>query len=230
MREPRIVTFYRDLPEPTPFEDAEQWAINFCTALERFQRRVEANYTEATLERLLHSGDAMTRRAAVVALGLVGSMDLNAAVAGRLHDEDDLVRQLAGNALWAIWFRGQRPEYARELQEILNRSDRRRVLHGLNALLLQVKDFAEAYNQRAIVYYQFGEFRRAAADCETVLRLNPYHFGAAAGMAQCYLRLNEPQAALNAFRTALEINPNLDDVEAAVKALEEVLGEGAEGL
>ena len=70
-----------------------------------------------------------------------------------------------------------------------------------------------------------GEFRRAIADCETVLRLNPHHFGAAAGMAQCYLKLNRPRAALRSFRTALEINPNLDDVEEAVRALEEVLGE-----
>ena len=37
-------------------------------------------------------------------------------------------------------------------------------------------------------------------------------------------------AALGAFRTALEINPGLDDVDQAVKALEEMLGENAEGL
>jgi tetratricopeptide (TPR) repeat protein len=230
MREPRIVTFYRELPQPTPFEDAELWATNFVNGLERFQRRVEENYSQATLERLLHSGDPMCRRAAVVALGLIGSMAINAAVADRLFDEDALVRQLASNALWSIWFRGQRPEHGQELQKIINLADKRRILRGLDAFVTDVVDFAEAYNQRAIVYYEMGEFRRAAADCETVLQLNPYHFGAAAGMAQCYLRLHKPKAALRAFRTALEINPNLDDVEAAVKALEEVLGEGAEGI
>src|SRR5262249_54615796 len=119
---------------------------------------------------------------------------------------------------------------ARELEQVVHRADKRSVLRGLHALIRQTNDFAEAYNQRAIVYYGLGDFRKAVADCETVLRLNPYHFGAAAGLAQCLLRLNQPHAALRAFRTALEINPNLDDVEAAVKALEEALGEGAEGV
>src|SRR5262245_32197432 len=149
MREPRIVAFYRELPQPTPFEDAELWAVNFTTGLERFQRRVEENYTEATLERLLHSGDPMCRRAAVVALALAGSMDVHPAVADRLHDTDPLVRQLASNALWSIWFRGQRPEHAHELQQIIDLADKRRVLRGLDALVSYVVDYAEAYNQRA---------------------------------------------------------------------------------
>ena len=230
MREPRIVTFFRELPEPTPFDDAELWADGMRGALERYKRRVEENYTEATLERLLGSPDPVCRRAAVVALGLVGTMAVNASVAGRLQDEDVLVRQLAADALWAIWFRCQRYEYGRELQRIVGQDDTRAVLRDLDFLIVRASDYAEAYNQRAIVYYRIGEFRRAVADCEAVLRLNPHHFGAAAGMAQCYLRLNKPQAALRAFRTALEINPNLDDVEAAVRSLEEALGEGAEDV
>jgi len=230
VREPRIVTFYRELPEPTPFEDAELWTTSFGGALERFQRRVEENYTEATLARLLSSTDPVARRAAVAALGLSGTMAVNAAVADCLQDPDALVRQLAASALWAIWFRGHNPEHARELERVVSLADKRSVLRGLDTLVRRADDFAEAYNQRAIAYYGLGEFRRAAADCEIVLRLNPFHFGAAAGQAQCYLRLNKPQAALRSFRTALEINPYLDDVEAAVRALEEALGEGAEDL
>jgi tetratricopeptide (TPR) repeat protein len=230
VRVPRIVTFYRELPEPAPFEDAELWAAGFRSALVRFLRQVESNYTEATLERLLNSPDPVCRRAAVVALGLVGTTAVNAAVAARLHDSDPLVRQLASDALWAVWFRGQRPELGQELQRIVGKSDSRTMLRELDALVLRACDYAEAYNQRAILYYRLGEFRRSVTDCEATLRLNPHHFGAAAGMAQCYLKLNKPRAALRAFRTALEINPNLDDVEAAVRALEEALGEGAEDL
>jgi tetratricopeptide (TPR) repeat protein len=230
VREPRIVTFYRELPEPTPFEDAELWTTSLGSTLERFQRRIQDNYTEATLVRLLSSASPVCRRAAVVALGLIGTMSVNAAVAGVLQDNDALVRQLANSAMWAIWFRGRGPDQAHKLEQIIHLPDKRSVLRGLDAFVRQSDDFAEAYNQRAIVYYGLGDFRKAVADCETVLRLNPYHFGAAAGMAQCLLRLNQPHAALRAFRTALEINPNLDDVEAAVKALEEALGEGAEDV
>jgi tetratricopeptide (TPR) repeat protein len=225
VREPRIVTYYRELPEPSPLDDAELWAAGLRNSLERFRRQVEECYTEAALERLLHSPNPVCRRAAALALGMVGTMAVNASVSGRLQDDDPLVRQLASDALWAIWFRGGRPEHIAELQDLVGQEDTRRVLRGLDALVSRAGDYAEAYNQRAILYYRLGEFRRAIVDCETVLRLNPHHFGAAAGMAQCYLKLNRPRAALRSFRTALEINPNLDDVEAAVRALEEVLGD-----
>ncbi len=225
MPEPRIVAFYRELPEPGPLEDSDLWAASFRDSLKRFEGQVRTCYTEATLERLLCSPDPVCRRAAVVALGLLGTMHVNCAVAARLQDEDALVRRLASDALWAIWFRGDRPEQGEELQRIVNLSDTKQVLRALAALVRRSGDYAEAYNQRAILFYRMGEFRRAIADCETVLKLNPHHFGAAAGMAQCYLKLDKPHAALRSFRTALAINPNLDDVEAAVRALEEVLGE-----
>jgi len=166
----------------------------------------------------------------VLALGLLGTMMSNDALARRLHDDDPMVKQLAGDALWALWFRAAGRDHCERLQQIVTGNNARTTLRDLDVLISRTGDYAEAYNQRAILYYKLGEFRRAAADCETVLKLNPHHYGAAAGMAQCYLRLNRPRAALNAFRAALEINPNLGDVEEAVKTLEEMLGENAEGI
>ena len=69
------------------------------------------------------------------------------------------------------------------------------------------------------------EFERSIADCEKVLQLNPCHFGAQSGMAQCYMQLRKHKAALRAFRAALRINPNLDGVAETIRALENALGE-----
>jgi tetratricopeptide (TPR) repeat protein len=157
-------------------------------------------------------------------------MTTSESLSKRLYDHDPVVRQLAGDALWAIWFRAAGRDHCDQLQNIVGGTNTRTVLRDLDGLISRTGDYAEAYNQRAILYYKLGEFRRAAADCETVLKLNPQHFGAAAGRAQCYLKLNRPRAALHAFRVALDINPNLDDVGQAVKALEEMLGENAEGF
>ena len=52
-----------------------------------------------------------------------------------------------------------------------------------------------------------------------------YHFGALSGMAQCFLKLRKPKAALKAFRQAFRINPGLEGVEETIRALEDVLGE-----
>jgi tetratricopeptide (TPR) repeat protein len=225
VRTPLIVEWYRALPQPRPPEDSDLWAARLGQALDDFRVAVAARYSESTLQRLLNSPDPDCRRAAVVALGLLGTMRVNAAVAAHLRDGDEAVRHLASDALWAIWFRGDTPRHNEELQRLARLDDARAQRRGLDALIRRARDFAEAYNQRAILSYRLGEFRDAIADCETTLRLNPHHFGAAAGMAQCFLRLKKPRAALRSFRTALAINPNLDDVEAAVKALEEVLGE-----
>jgi Tfp pilus assembly protein PilF len=86
-------------------------------------------------------------------------------------------------------------------------------------------DFAEAFNQRAVLHFRLGQFREAIADCQRALELNPHHFGAAAGMAQCYMKLKKPRAALRSFRNALRINPNLEDVAETIRALEDVLGD-----
>jgi tetratricopeptide (TPR) repeat protein len=230
MREPRLVTYFREIPDPCPFETPEEWTTRLRNGLEKYRRQVFETYTEATLERLLCSSDQFYRRAAVLALGLVGTMTSNPALSKRLYDDDPVVRQLSGDALWAIWFRAAGRDHCDELQKIVSGNNSRATLRDLDVLISHTGDYAEAYNQRAILYYKLGEFRRAATDCETVLKLNPQHFGAAAGMAQCYLKLNRPRAALHAFRAALEINPNLDDVGQAVKALEEMLGENAEGF
>ncbi len=225
MRIPRLVEFFEQLPPPQEGDDLELWAADNRDGLEDFGRKVQAKYTEATLSRLLTSGDPRCRRAAVVALGLVGTMAVNGAVASMLQDRDRLTRYLASDALWAIWSRGYSERYNRELQRLLQQSDLRAKLAGLDRLVRRASDFAEAFNQRAILYYRLGKFRKAIADCERVMRLNPHHFGAAAGMAQCYLKLNKPRAALRSFRVALAINPNLDDVEETIKAIEDVLGE-----
>ena len=65
-------------------------------------------------------------------------------------------------------------------------------------------------------------------DCESTLRLNPHHFGAAAGLGQCYLKLGKPRAALRAFHTALAINPGLDQLRDTIRSLEEALNSGGE--
>ena len=86
--------------------------------IDAFRLNVSARYSEGTLARLLHSGDAQARRASVLSLGLFGGFGSNAAVARALRDPDPTVRTLADNALWAIWFRADSPENNEALEQI----------------------------------------------------------------------------------------------------------------
>jgi tetratricopeptide (TPR) repeat protein len=220
-----LVEYYNDLPEPQG-EDPKAWETRLREGLEKFKQKVTARYLEGTLYRLLASCDRRSRRAAVLALGLTGTMkNSNALVAGMLDDDDRGVRQLAADALWSIWFRADTDTNNRELQRLVSLRDRRKKRAGLDALISKAPQFAEAYNQRAILHFETEEWHKSIADCERVLKLNPYHFGAAAGMARCHMELGKHRAALKAFRIAFRINPNLDEVVEAIRALENALGE-----
>lgn len=225
MTEPLIVKFYRKLPQPGPREDDDLWSAGMQEALREFRQSVRNNYNEATLVRLLKHGDPQVRQAAVLALGIIGTIASNLGVAEALKDDDGLVRRFAHDALWEIWFRGTDANHCWALQQALQLSDTLEILPALDDLIESAPDYAEAHNQRAILYFRRGEYARCVAECKTVLRLNPVHFAAAAGMGQSYLKMRKPRAALRAFEMALEIYPSLDDLQDAVRTLQDVLGE-----
>ncbi len=191
--------------------------------IESFRQSVTARYTEGTLGRLAQSGGVKARRAAVLALGLVGSFESNEAVARGLRDPDPVVRNLAQNALWAIWFRADTPENNARLQQVrdLIGRDRYHEAIGLaSSLIERAPGFAEAYNQRAIALFALDRFAESAADCRRVLERNPYHIGALSGLGQCYIRLNRRNDALATFRQALKIQPYSENLRQTVTALE----------
>jgi tetratricopeptide (TPR) repeat protein len=194
-------------------------------AVHVFCKQVQERYTEGTLLRLLQIGDASSRRACIFALGLLGTMAVNEALTVCLHDEDEEAARLASDALWTLWFRGDSSPHSDELHRLVRSRDPEKVLAGLNDLIARAPHFAEVHNQRAIVHFRLEKYDRSATDCEAALKLNPHHFGAQAGLGQCYLRLRKHRAALRAFKVALRINPRLEGVAEAVRTLENTLGE-----
>ncbi len=219
-----LVEFYNELPEVRPNARSAAKAKR-QKALAKFEQHVRDRYTEGTLLRLLHSDDVRARRAATLALGLLGTMASNRDLATMLRHNDKQTRLLAVHALWSIWFRADSPENNQELQRLVSLSKSQDALAGLTALIKKAPRFAEAHNQRAIVYFRLEEYQKAIADCEKTLELNPYHFGAQSGMAQCYMKLRKPRQALKVFRNAYRLHPGLEGVEQTIRALEEALGE-----
>jgi tetratricopeptide (TPR) repeat protein len=216
----RLVDFYRQLPRLQSSDDPDLWAARMHDALRVYRLQVLTHYTEGTLQRLLQSPDVEIRRAAVLGLGMVGTMESNAALARVLRDEDPTPARMAADALWQVWFRGGSEDQNTELQRVMHLPDFEQILAGLDELAREAPSFAEVYNQRAILFFRRGEFGRSILDCQRALDLNPYHFGAQAGMGQCYMKLRKPRAALRAFRLALEINPTMTQLSETIEMLE----------
>jgi tetratricopeptide (TPR) repeat protein len=193
--------------------------------LDTFRSRVSARYTEGTLCRILSvSADAAARRAAVLSLGLLGGFDQsNAALGNALRDSDAAVRSMAEDALWAVWFRADTPEHNRMLEKVRLAISRDELLQAelmVTRLIDAAPHFAEAYNQRAIIYFHQGRFAESVEDCQSVLIRNPYHFGAISGMAGCQMELKRPHDALKSLRRALKLQPYHNSLRETIRLLE----------
>ncbi len=191
--------------------------------VERFGQNVSARYTEATLGRLIQSSNINDRRASVLALGLIGGFGCNVDVARALKDSDPTVRNLAENALWAIWFRADSAENNQRLENVRTLIAQRQYTSALSQatkLIAESPNFAEAYNQRAIAYFLMGRPELSLVECKAVLQRNPYHFGAIGGLAQCQLMLNLKAEALETFRMGLRVQPFNSAFKQNISALE----------
>ena len=193
-----------------------------------FIAAVSTHYSTATLERLAACGQYVARRGAVLALGYMGSFPSNSVLARALHDSDRVVRILAENGLFELWCRDGSESQQQQIRIVLRLNDAQQFeeAHALASQLIEeAPQFAETWNQRAIASYRLGHYEEAANDCQQTLELNPYHFAAAVGMAHCYLELGEGLAALDCFRRALDLNPNLDAIQGQIEYLERALEE-----
>lgn len=124
------------------------------------------------------------------------------------REEEDAVG--TANEIWKIWFEYRDADVARMLQEAVaakDAGDLDRALEVVNRVIEIAPDFAEAWNQRAIIYYKVGYFDASLADVEETLKREPRHFGALSGRGMCYLGLRDPDEALSAFEEAIEVHP-----------------------
>jgi tetratricopeptide (TPR) repeat protein len=180
-----------------------------------FIKQVSVRYSQGTLQRLSKHQFREVRRAAILALGFLGDFQCNHAMGRALLDDDRTVRTLAENGIRSVWTRVGVEQDRRELNFIMhmNASQQyKEVVQLAGKLIDRCPWFAEAWHQRAIAHYALGRLSDAIRDCHEALEINPYHFVAATSMGQAYMELENPVSALECFRRALRLNPDLETV------------------
>lgn len=192
----------------------------------KFVKKVSQRYTLGTLERLTGHGSPTIRRAAVLGLGFLADYDSNHVLGRSLQDKDRAVRTLAENAIRNVWRRTGSVNQRQLLETVIRLNAAQRYHEAIvraTELIEQAPWFAEAWNQRAVAYFQGGRHKESIRDCHQALEINPYHFLAAAGMGQCHLHLSNHTDALESFKRALRLCPDLEGVRANVTYLERSL-------
>jgi tetratricopeptide (TPR) repeat protein len=182
--------------------------------------------TRAEALRALEQPAADARLAAIARLADIGKMADADRLIGHLDDADPQVRAVAAAAIWQIWSRSGDPAidklYARGVEQMqaLALTD---ALATFSSIVRRKPDFAEGWNKRATIYFLLGRNVESLRDCDEVFKRNRRHFGALAGAGQIHLQLGHAELALDFFRRAVAVNPNLEGPAQMIPILEDFL-------
>ena len=193
---------------------------------ENLRQVLSSKYTESDLVSYLQNEDILVARAAATALGLIGSKSIVPVLVENLKNIDNRVSINTETSLWNIWSRSGNDDVDKMLnvgKKHIKNEKFSEAIEQFTTVIEAVPTFAEGYNQRAIACFVIGEWEKAIEDCKQTVKLNPYHFGAYAGMGHAYLRLGEIEEAIEAYKQALTINPNLVSIGKVIIQLRRVL-------
>ncbi|MFK4767331.1 hypothetical protein [Rhizobium sp. ZW T2_16] len=94
-------------------------------------------------------------------------------------------------------------------------------LDFLDRVTLLDPAFTEGWNRRATLHYTMGDQRKAMADIAEVLKREPRHFGALAGLAGILTEAGDDDMALKAWERYLNVYPADRKAQEAVSKLSE---------
>lgn len=167
----------------------------------------------------LTAPDPSHRVDAVVWIAANGTAADEKFLRARLTDDSPMVRELAERGLWILWGRSGDAGVDALMERGAAQMQTRQLTEAVTTyseVIRRKPAFAEGWNRRATAFFLSGEFRRSLADCDEVLKRNPYHFGALAGAGQNWFHLEQYDKAITAWRRALEVNPNLAGIEESI--------------
>ncbi|MFB9952497.1 hypothetical protein ACFFP0_26945 [Rhizobium puerariae] len=94
-------------------------------------------------------------------------------------------------------------------------------LDFLDQVTLLDPAYPEGWNRRATLHYTMGNARKSMADIAEVLKREPRHFGALAGMAGILMEAGKDDLALKAWEDYLAVYPADREAQEAVTKLSE---------
>jgi tetratricopeptide (TPR) repeat protein len=126
--------------------------------------------------------------------------------------------------IWALWTQTSSDTTMLLMTRAKTAIEKKQVDVALKLLdkVVRLKpEYVEGWNRRATLYYLQNDYAKSLADIREVLKREPRHFGALAGLGMIMQEVGDDKRALDAFRKALEINPHLEKLPDTVKSLTE---------
>ena len=126
--------------------------------------------------------------------------------------------------IWALWVASGSDTANLLMSRVKTATDGKDLdlaIQLLNSVIELRPDYVEAWNRRATIYYLRKDYVRSMGDIRQVLALEPRHFGAISGLGMILQEYGDEKRALDAFRRAVAIHPNLPKLPDLIKSLTE---------
>jgi tetratricopeptide (TPR) repeat protein len=127
--------------------------------------------------------------------------------------------------IWIHWMTPSDPTLAGRMGEAMaarRLGDIPGAIVLLTRLIADYPTYAEAWNQRATMFYLINDFEASLADIDKVLQYEPRHFGALSGRALIYLQQGKRALAIKDMAAALELHPFLHERQLFPELLQDV--------
>jgi tetratricopeptide (TPR) repeat protein len=132
--------------------------------------------------------------------------------------------KLVEGRIWALWLASGSDTtdlLMSRVKSAMDNKDNALAIKLLDAVTRLKPDYVEGWNRRATLRFAEKDYGGSLADIREVLGREPRHFGALSGLGVIMQELGEDKLALEAFRRALAVNPNLQKIPDFVKTLTE---------
>src|SRR5262249_7457765 len=137
---------------------------------------------------------------------------------------DDTTAKAIEERIWAVWTLS-RSDTANLLmtrvKTAIEANDLDLAINLLNSIVKVKPEYVEAWNRRATIFYMKKDYGRFFADIREVLKREPRHFGALAGLGLILQDVGDDKQALEVYRRVLTLYPRMERIPDLVKTLQE---------
>ncbi len=137
---------------------------------------------------------------------------------------DDVTAKAIEERIWAMWTLSRSDTANLLMTRVKNAIEAKDLDLAIKLLdgIVKVKpDYVEAWNRRATIYYMQKDYGHAVADIRQVLKREPRHFGALAGLGLILQDIGDDKQAREVYRRALALYPRMERIPEIVKTLTE---------
>ena len=137
---------------------------------------------------------------------------------------DDVTAKAIEERIWALWTLSPSDTanlLMTRVKTAIEAKDLDLAVKLLDSIVKVKPDYVEAWNRRATIYYMKKDYGHALNDIREVLKREPRHFGALAGLGLIMQDIGDNKHALEVYRRALTLYPRMERIPDLVKTLQE---------